>query len=214
MRTCFAARLRRVIAVGCAVSTISTRIETIAVVERVRRRRPPPSSRGRSRRTSRAAAGAADRAGSRAGGGRDDAASAMLASVRKCENARATGTAMSSGSAAQRLLERAERVAVRRARRLGDPPDALDGVEQRRPFARPQRVAQHLAEHRHVVAQRLVRIATASVTAGAAAPGGTRGRPGRSADPSRSRRRARPTLPRTASATARRRTAAAPRRTE
>ena len=59
---------------------------------------------------------------------------------------------------AQLFFEGFERVLVLLPRRLGDPPEPLDRVEERLSLARAQRLTQHVAEHRHVVAQRFVGI--------------------------------------------------------
>ena len=77
----------------------------------------------------------------------------MLASARKCENARATGTAV-----AQQIGEPIELLAVAVARRLGDGADALDQREEVVAFAGAQRVAKQPAEQPDVVAKRCVRI--------------------------------------------------------
>jgi hypothetical protein len=59
---------------------------------------------------------------------------------------------------AHRLLEQRHPVLAPLPRLLGDAADALDRLEEGIPFARPDRVAQHAAEHRHVFAEPLMRI--------------------------------------------------------
>jgi hypothetical protein len=62
---------------------------------------------------------------------------------------------------AQRLLQRVQLVPAS-ASLFGDAADALDRGKQRRRAAGAQRLTEHPAQHRHVVAQRLVRIAHGS----------------------------------------------------
>ena len=83
----------------------------------------------------------------------------MLASVRKCANARATVSADAIGmSRSNRSMCSSSLSSVRA--RLGGLAHLLDPFENLVPFVMPQHTAEHFPEQAHVVSQRLVRIDT------------------------------------------------------
>ena len=83
----------------------------------------------------------------------------MLARWRKCVNARAIGSASSSGMSRE-LVGQDDEVGVVAARGRSSPAPRTRSTVSEEPFAglRPQGFAQQLAEQPHVVAKRFVRI--------------------------------------------------------
>ena len=80
----------------------------------------------------------------------------MLASARKCANARATGSANSIGIVARRSGRPFEICVRARTSPLGQPAHFLDQREERITLADPQHLAQQLSQQPHIVPQRLV----------------------------------------------------------
>ena len=138
MRLCFCSSVRRTISVGCAVSTSSIRSERTASAS-ASAGSPPAAAARTSRRTSRAAAGRPGRARNRGGGATRWCCSAMLASVRKCANARATGSADAIGMSRSSRSMLLEASLVRAcARFLASAAHLLDPFEERVAFVMPQ----------------------------------------------------------------------------
>ena len=84
----------------------------------------------------------------------------MLARCRNCANARATGSAASTGIDGQLSRERHRSPFARAALRvrLAQRADALDALGRAPPLPGGERLAEQLAEQPHVVAERLVRV--------------------------------------------------------
>ena len=133
MRTCSAASVRRVMAVGCAVSTSSIRIR-VTVSQRGPARRPAARVAAAPRRTSLLARRRPGRGGSRASGGCGDAVPRCW---RGTESARTLARPEPRGRAAARATAvRGRAAGDPLARLLGNAADAFDGGEQLRRAAR------------------------------------------------------------------------------